>query len=275
MNLIQVIILSIIEGLTEFLPVSSTGHMMIAENLMGMQSTDFLKTFTVGIQLGAILSVVVFYFKRFFNFKSKNKSGLYGWNLYLLLIVGSLPAVVIGYFFNDYVDKLLDRTWIVVLALFLGGLLMVFLDRQKYSHERKILLPQALIIGFYQCLAMIPGTSRSMVTILGGMQQGLTRKQAAEFSFFLAIPIMFGATALKLYKGFTAIDGDVKGQLLQNIDMFLLGNAVAFVVALISIKFFIGFVSRYGFKVFGIYRIILSVVLGILMFYGIIPMTLN
>lgn len=274
MSIIEAVILSIVEGLTEFLPISSTGHMMIAENLMNMGSSDFLKTFTISIQLGAILSVVVFYFKRFFNFKSKNKSGLSGWRLYVLMIFGTLPAAVVGVLCEEYIDKLLDSTWIVVVMLFLGGLLMIFFDKERHGgYEKKIIIPQAFMIGIYQCFAMIPGTSRSMATILGGMQQRLSRKQAAEFSFFLAIPTMLGATSLKLYKSFSS--EAIKQQLIDNMDLLLIGNVIAFVVALLAIKFFIGFVSRYGFKIFGIYRIILSVILGVLMLLNVIPINLN
>lgn len=275
MSIIEVVILSIVEGLTEFLPISSTGHMMIAENLMNMESSDFLKTFTISIQLGAILSVVVFYFKRFFNFKSKNRSGLSGWRLYVLMIFGTLPAAVVGVLCEKYIDQLLDSTWIVVVMLFLGGLLMILFDKERYvvGYEKKIIIPQAFMIGIYQCFAMIPGTSRSMATILGGMQQRLSRKQAAEFSFFLAIPTMLGATSLKLYKSFSS--EAIRQQLIDNMDLLLIGNVIAFVVALLAIKFFIGFVSRYGFKIFGIYRIILSVILGVLMLLNVIPINLN
>lgn len=274
MSIIEVVILSIVEGLTEFLPISSTGHMMIAENLMNMESSDFLKTFTISIQLGAILSVVVFYFKRFFNFKSKNRSGLSGWRLYVLMIFGTLPAAVVGVLCEKYIDQLLDSTWIVVVMLFVGGVLMILFDRERYGgREREIVIPQAVMIGIYQCFAMIPGTSRSMATILGGMQQRLSRKQAAEFSFFLAIPTMLGATSLKLYKSFSS--EAIRQQLIDNMDLLLIGNVIAFVVALLAIKFFIGFVSRYGFKIFGIYRIILSVILGVLMLLNVIPINLN
>lgn len=274
MNIIEAVILSIVEGLTEFLPVSSTGHMMIAENLMDMQSSDFLKTFTVSIQLGAILSVVVFYFRRFFDFESENRSGLSGWRLYVLMIFGALPAAVVGLLCEKYIDRLLDSTWVVVVMLFVGGVLMILFDRERYGgRERKIVIPQAVMIGIYQCFAMIPGTSRSMATILGGMQQGLSRKQAAEFSFFLAVPTMLGATFLKLFKSFR--DDSVRQQLMDNVNILIIGNVVAFVVALLAIKFFVSFVSRYGFKVFGIYRIVLSVVLGVLMLLNVIPLTLN
>lgn len=276
MNILHTIILSIIEGITEFLPISSTGHMMIAENILGMKSSSFLKLFTVAIQLGAILSVVVFYFKRFFNFKKTSQAsmwGLSGWRLYILMVAGTIPAAVIGYLLNSRIEVLLDKTWIVVLMLFIGGIIMIFMD--KYIHNKKetrICIPQAIIIGFYQCLAMIPGTSRSMATILGGMSQGLSRRQAAEFSFFLAIPIMLGATVLEVYKSLK--DEVVRTELFQNMDKLLIGNAIAFIVALFAIKFFIGYVSKYGFRIFGVYRIVVSILLGILMLIGIIPTTL-
>lgn len=277
MTLFETIILSIVEGITEFLPISSTGHMMIAQNIMNMESSEFLKTFTVVIQLGSIMSVVVLYWKRFFriftNNKSKGDTYLSGWWLYALLILATLPAALIGFFLNDYIDSILSDTWIVAVMLFLGGILMIITD--KYNNkiiEKPISIPQALIIGFYQCISMIPGTSRSMVTILGGLQQGLSRRQATEFSFFLAIPTMFGATILKLYK--VLKNPVVYQDFVSNLDKLIIGNIIAFFVAMLAIKFFINFVSKYGFKGFGVYRIIISIVIGSLMFIGVLPVTL-
>lgn len=278
MTIIESIILGIVEGLTEFLPVSSTGHMMIAQNLMGMESSKFVNNFTIIIQLGAILSVVLVYYKRFFDFKNKNslayRWGLSGWNLYKLMIIGALPAAIIGVLLDDYIDTLLNSTWIVVIMLFLGGIVMLWMEKKfENKDEKKITEKQAFAIGFYQCLAMIPGTSRSMVSIMGAMERGLSRRQAAEFSFFLAVPTMVGATLLKVYSMIK--DELMLQELMDNMANLIVGSVVAFVVALLAIKFFISYVSKYGFKVFGIYRIIISILLGGLMLMGIIPFSLS
>ncbi len=284
MSILESIILAIVEGLTEFLPVSSTGHMILTEGVMQMQSTEYLKAFTVMIQFGAILAVPCLYFWRFIpnDLRPKSKrdeqtanvklDGLQGWRLYLLMIIGCLPAAVLGLLFNDQIDELLGNLWVVVAMLFLGGIVMVLMDRYFTNDKPKqVKETNAFIIGFYQCIAMIPGVSRSMATIFGGMQQGLTRKQAAEFSFFLALPTMFGATLLKGYKlykefGLTIFE--------ENWDTLLVGNVVAFIVALIAIKGFIGYVSKYGFKVFGYYRIVLALVFAGLML-GNVPIALT
>ncbi len=276
MSILESIILAIVEGLTEFLPVSSTGHMILTEGVMQMESTEYLKAFTVMIQFGAILAVPCLYFWRFIPNELRPKSkrveqgsetkfldGLQGWRLYLLMIIGCLPAAVLGLLFNDQIDELLGNLWVVIAMLFLGGIVMVLMDKYFTNEQPKVVKnTNAFVIGFYQCIAMIPGVSRSMATIFGGMQQGLTRKQAAEFSFFLALPTMFGATLLKGYKlykefGLTIFE--------ENWDTLLVGNVVAFIVALLAIKGFIGYVSRYGFKVFGYYRIVLSLVFAVLM----------
>lgn len=206
MTLLQSFILAVVEGLTEFLPVSSTGHMILTEGILGMESTPYLKAFTVMIQFGAILSVLVYYFRRFlpfpvFGLKPAEDTLLRGWSLYGMMLLGCIPAAVLGLLLNDYIDALLGSTWVVLAMLFLGGILMLYIDKLFPEHEERPLKPQnAVVIGLFQCLAMIPGVSRSMATIVGGMQQGLTRRQAAEFSFFLAIPTMAGATLLKGYK---------------------------------------------------------------------------
>lgn len=278
MNFLETIIIAIIEGLTEFLPVSSTGHMIVAESLLGVDSTPFVKAFTVMIQLGAILSVVIYYWRRFFDFSDKKSLaahwGLSGWNLYLLMFVGCIPAAVVGGFLNDYIDSLLSSTWIVVLMLFLGGLVMIWMDRRYIrSSERPIHPKNALMIGLYQCLAMVPGVSRSMATILGGLNEGLSRRQAAEFSFFLAVPTMLGATLLKAYKLWK--EPAHWQQLLDNVDLLIIGNVVAFLVAFAAIRFFIGYVSRYGFRAFGGYRIVISIVLAVLMLLNILPTSIG
>ena len=271
MTILESIILAIVEGLTEFLPVSSTGHMILTEGILGMESTAYLKAFTVMIQFGAILSVVVYYFRRFLPFpilglKPDPTTSLGGWRLYGLMIVGCIPAAILGALFNETIDTLLGSTWVVLGMLFLGGILMIYFDRIFTNKtERPVQVQNAFIIGLFQCLAMIPGVSRSMATIFGGMQQGLTRRQAAEFSFFLAVPTMFGATLLKGYKLYKGLGIEV---FQENWQTLLVGNIVAFVVALLAIKFFIEFVTKYGFRVFGYYRILLSVGVAIALLLG-------
>ena len=271
MTILESIILAIVEGLTEFLPVSSTGHMILTEGILGMESTAYLKAFTVMIQFGAILSVVVYYFRRFLPFpilglKPDPTTSLGGWRLYGLMIVGCIPAAILGALFNETIDTLLGSTWVVLAMLFLGGILMIYFDRIFTNKtERPVQVKNAFIIGLFQCLAMIPGVSRSMATIFGGMQQGLTRRQAAEFSFFLAVPTMFGATLLKGYKLYKELGVEV---FQENWQTLLIGNIVAFVVALLAIKFFIEFVTKYGFRVFGYYRILLSVGVAIALLLG-------
>ena len=271
MTILESIILAIVEGLTEFLPVSSTGHMILTEGILGMESTAYLKAFTVMIQFGAILSVVVYYFRRFLPFpilglKPDPTTSLGGWRLYGLMIVGCIPAAILGALFNETIDALLGSTWVVLGMLFLGGILMIYFDRIFTNKtERPVQVQNAFIIGLFQCLAMIPGVSRSMATIFGGMQQGLTRRQAAEFSFFLAVPTMFGATLLKGYKLYKELGVEV---FQENWQTLLIGNIVAFVVALLAIKFFIEFVTKYGFRVFGYYRILLSVGVAIALLLG-------
>ena len=271
MTILESIILAIVEGLTEFLPVSSTGHMILTEGILGMESTAYLKAFTVMIQFGAILSVVVYYFRRFLPFpilglNPDPTTSLGGWRLYGLMIVGCIPAAILGALFNDTIDTLLGSTWVVLGMLFLGGILMIYFDRIFTNKtERPVQVQNAFIIGLYQCLAMLPGVSRSMATIFGGMQQGLTRRQAAEFSFFLAVPTMFGATLLKGYKLYKELGVAV---FQENWQTLLIGNVVAFVVALLAIKFFIEFVTKYGFRVFGYYRILLSVGVAIALLLG-------
>ena len=271
MTILQSFILAIVEGLTEFLPVSSTGHMILTEGILGMESTAYLKAFTVMIQFGAILSVLVYYFRRFlpfpmFGLQPDSSTSLGGWSLYGLMILGCIPAAVLGLLLNDYIDTLLGSTWVVLVMLFLGGILMLYIDRLfPEKGERQLKPKNALIIGLFQCLAMIPGVSRSMATIVGGMQQGLTRRQAAEFSFFLAIPTMAGATLLKGYKLYKELGVEV---FRDNWDTLLVGNVVAFLVALLAIKFFIGFVSKYGFRFFGYYRIALALIVALALLLG-------
>lgn len=251
MTYLQAFIIAVIEGLTEFLPISSTGHMMIGTAILGMEATPFVKLFTVAIQLGAILSVVVLYFRRFFK----------SVDFYLKLVVAFIPAAIFGLLLGDYIDKALENLRGVALALFAGGIVLLFIDRwfknNRLDDEKDVTYPRALKIGLFQCLALWPGMSRSASTIIGGMVQGLTRKAAAEFSFFLAVPTMFAATAKKLldfYKDGLTLSGD-------EINLLVFGNVVAFVVALLAIKSFIGFLSKHGFRAFGWYRIIVGAIL--------------
>lgn len=277
MSIIEAIIIAIVEGLTEFLPVSSTGHMIIAQSLLGVESDEFVKAFTVIIQFGAILSVIVLYWKRFFRFseipaEAKGnfiKELYYRFEFYWKLLAGFAPAAVLGLIFSDKIDELLESVTVVAVMLVLGGILMLFVDKWFNRPEegpQKITYKNAFIIGFYQCIAMIPGVSRSMATIVGGMTRGLSRKNAAEFSFFLAVPTMAAATGYKMLKLFMS---DTGYELLkENIGVLIIGNVVAFVVALLAIKFFIGFVTKYGFKLFGWYRIIIGGILLILLLTG-------
>ena len=258
MNYLYAIILAIIEGITEYLPVSSTGHMIIASSFMQIASDDFTKLFTIVIQLGAILAVVILYWKRFFQ----------SMDFYFKLLVAFLPAVVLGLLFNDLIDELLESPIVVAISLIIGGFILLKVDDWFISNENKededveISYSTALKIGFYQCLAMIPGTSRSGASIVGGMTQKLSRKVAAEFSFFLAVPTMLGATAYKMYKYYKA-GFELSG---LQINYLIIGNIIAFIVALIAIKSFIDYLSKKGFKIFGYYRIALGVILLIIHF---------
>lgn len=254
MNIIHVLILALIEGLTEFLPVSSTGHLVVASALMGIGTDPFVKLFEIVIQLGAILAVVVLYFKRFFR----------SIDFYVKLVVGVLPAVVFGVLLKKYIDHLLESPLVVAVAFILGGIILLFVDEwfknPTVKEEKQISHITALKIGFFQCLAMIPGVSRSGATIVGGMTQKLSRKAAAEFSFFLAVPTMFGATIKDLYDFYkhTQISPDA---LSQDIQYLVIGSVVAFIIAMAAIKSFITYLEKKGFKMFGFYRILIGIVI--------------
>ena len=278
MTWIETVIIAIVEGLTEFLPVSSTGHMIITQNLLGIEQGDpFVHAFTFIIQFGAILSVVCLYWKRFFKLdNSPATEGSSLWQrlkhkyyFYWLLFVGVLPAVVIGLLAkkSGLLDWLLDSVEVVAVMLVVGGVFMLFCDRlfNKGSDERRVNEKRAFKIGLYQCISVIPGVSRSMATIVGGMAQGLTRKRAAEFSFFLAVPTMAGATLLDLLD---LVKEDAVWATPHNLWMLLLGCAVAFVVALAAMKWFVAFLTKYGFKAFGIYRIIVGAIIIVLLLTG-------
>lgn len=263
MDILEAIIIAIVEGLTEFLPVSSTGHMIIAEGLLGMQSTPFVKAFTVIIQFGAILSVVCLYWRRFFYPETMKTHGYTWWQaiwrFYLRLIVGVIPAVVLGLAFNDFIESNLGNVMLVAVMLIVGGVFMLFCDRifNKGTDATPLTYKRSFVIGLVQCISMIPGVSRSMATIVGGMSQRLTRKAAAEFSFFLAVPTMLGATCLELYKMISHGEGNILMEG-NNLEILIIGSVVAFVVAIAAIKFFISYVTKYGFKMFGWYRIIVG-----------------
>ncbi len=260
MTTIQNIIISIVEGLTEFLPVSSTGHMIITEKLLHVTEDDFTKVFTIAIQLGAILAVVVLYWRKFFDFKN--------WQFYAKIAVGVIPALILGFLFSKKIDALLESSTTVAISLLAGGIILLFIDNvfknPKIDTEKDVSFLNAIMIGIWQCIAMIPGVSRSAASIIGGMQQKLTRNAAAEFSFFLAVPTMLAATGYKLLKYYK----DYGGFSANEIKQLAIGNVVAFVVALLAIKFFIGFLKKHGFKIWGYYRIVVGIALLILIYTG-------
>lgn len=274
MDLFQAIILAIVEGLTEYLPVSSTGHMVVTSHLMGIGDQDFTKVFEVAVQLGAILAVVVLYWRKFFNFQR--------WQFYAKLIVAVIPALILGKLFNDKIDEMLESPTTVAISLLVGGVVLLFIDKlfnskseeQHIDQEEKLPYKNAFMVGLWQCLALVPGVSRSASSIIGGMQQKLTRKFAAEFSFFLAVPTMCAASGYSLFlkkwndtglKGYELITSSS-----NNLYAFIVGNIVAFVVAMLAIRFFIGFLQKKGFRLFGWYRIIAGIVLLILFYSGVV-----
>ncbi|MGX5818598.1 undecaprenyl-diphosphate phosphatase [Chitinophaga lutea] len=247
MSIIEAIIIAIVEGLTEFIPISSTGHMIITSSLMGINEDEFTKLFEVCIQLGAILAVVVLYWRKFFDFSRPA--------FYFKLILGALPALCVGYLLGDHIDALLERPEVVGITLFLGGFVLLFVDNW-FKHptvhtDEQLTYFQAIRIGLFQCIAMIPGVSRSAASIIGGMQQKLTRQLAAEFSFFLAVPTMAAATGYKILKHHEVLTAHP-----ENMKLLAIGNVVAFIVAMLAIKFFIGTLQKYGFKIWGYYRIL-------------------
>ena len=284
MSTIEAIIIAIVEGLTEFLPVSSTGHMIITSSLLGIEESEFTKVFEVAIQFGAILAVVILYWKKFIDFTR--------WQFYIKLMVGVIPALLFGFLFGDAIDALLESPLTVALSLLLGGIVLLFVDKwfpqpsrepsdlmgvevtrkELIQVDESLSFQKSFLIGLWQVLAMVPGVSRSAASIIGGMQQKLSRNFAAEFSFFLAVPTMFAATGYSLFvkkwgagarKGYELITDNQ-----QNLAAFIIGNVVAFIVAVLAIKFFITFLKRYGFRIFGMYRIIIGGILLILIFTG-------
>lgn len=259
MNIFQAVVLAIIEGITEFLPISSTGHMIIGSSVLGIAENEFVKNFTVIIQFGAILSVVVLYWRRFFK----------SIDFYIKLFVAFIPAAVIGLLAIDYIDMLLGNVIVVACTLLLGGIFLLFVDKifekNESNPESEPNIKSSFIIGVFQVIAMIPGVSRSAATIIGGLTQKLTRKAAAEFSFFLAVPTMFAATCYKLLKIYQSQTGFTS----HDIQILAVGNIVAFIVAMLAIKFFINFLTKHGFKVFGYYRIVIGIIILSMYFAGI------
>lgn len=260
MTVVQSIIIAIVEGITEFIPISSTGHMIIAEKLLNISDEGFNAVFTVAIQLGAILSVVVLYWKKFFDFSR--------WQFYVKLAVAVIPALIFGFLFSSKIEALLNSSRTVAISMLVGGIILLFIDNAfknpTVRNEREVPFLKAFVIGIWQCIAMIPGVSRSAASIIGGMQQRLTRSVAAEFSFFLAVPTMLAATVYKIYK-YTKEYGSFSS---EQIKLLTLGNVVAFLVALVAIKFFITMLKKYGFRMWGIYRVVVGLALLIMIYTG-------
>ena len=283
MDTLQAIIISIVEGITEFLPISSTGHMIITQKLLGIESTEFVKAFTVNIQFGAILSVVVLYWRRFIPQRIPIDAGVItgkgfvgfintklhefdpAITFYLKLFVAFLPAAIIGFTLSDYIDSLLENVVVVAISLVLGGIVLLFIDNMfgEAEADQDVTYKKALKIGFFQCIAMIPGVSRSAATIIGGMASKLTRQNAAEFSFFLAVPTMFAASAYKLLKDYQIL---LEG---NNLYILVVGNVASFIVAMLSIKYLMKYLTNHGFRVFGWYRIVVGAVILILLAMGV------
>lgn len=258
MTIFQSIIIGIIEGITEFIPISSTGHMIIAEKLLKIEDSSFNTVFTVAIQLGAILSVVVLYWRKFFDFSR--------WQFYIKLMIAVVPALILGLLFASEIDKLLNSSLTVAISMLAGGIVLLFIDKSFKNpvihDEKEVSYTKGFIIGIWQCLAMIPGVSRSAASIIGGMQQKLTRSAAAEFSFFLAVPTMLAATVYKIFhyiKNNGAFTSD-------QIKILTIGNIIAFAVALFAIKFFITMLKKYGFRIWGIYRVLVGIILLIMLY---------
>ncbi len=272
MDLIKAVVIAIVEGLTEYLPISSTAHMIFTSSIFGIAQDEFVKMFQVSIQFGAILAVVAVYWKKFLNFKNLN--------FYLKLACAVVPALVLGKLFDDKIEAILEKPLPIAIVLIIGGIILLFVDKwftnPTIHTEQEITLPKAIVIGFWQCLAMMPGTSRSAASIIGGMQQKLSRSAAAEFSFFLAVPTMLAVTAYSIFlkdwnyngvpqKGYKMITSST-----ENTVMFVVGNLVAFIVAVIAIKFFINFLKKYGFRMWGYYRIVAGAIMIALILSGVI-----
>lgn len=272
MSILDAIIIAIVEGITEFLPISSTGHMIITSSILGIEKEEFTKLFEIAIQFGAILAVVILYARKFFQFTK--------WQFYAKLIIGVIPALVLGFLFSDQIDQLLESPLVVAIMLLAGGFILLVIDnvfnKPTIKKDTEITYLQSFIVGLWQCIAMIPGVSRSAASIIGGMQQKFTRNLAAEFSFFLAVPTMMAAAVYSVFvKTWSQSGVDRKGYEIifetnENTMAFFAGNLMAFIVAILAIRFFIEYLQKYGFKLFGWYRIIAGLLLLILVLTGVI-----
>ena len=265
MSILEAIIIAIVEGLTEFIPVSSTGHMIITQHLLGVQNSAFVKLFVVNIQLGAILSVVILFWKRLFDFRNLIELR----RVYLMVSIAFVPAAIFGFCFSDFIDSMLESPLTIGISLFVGGVVLIFVDKIFKVSNNDHVFPdgkQSLVIGLCQCISMIPGVSRSAATIIGGLSQGLSRKVAAEFSFFLAIPTMLGATLLKMKTTYD-VAPEIFSQI-DNIKLLIAGNLVAFIVGAVAIKFFVGYLSRHGMAMFGWYRMVVGIIIIALFLSG-------
>lgn len=277
MTIVEAVVIAIVEGLTEFLPISSTGHMIITSSLLGIQKDEFTKVFEVSIQFGAILAVVILYGRKFFLPKA---FGINRWQFYAKLIIGVIPALVLGYLFADKIDQWLESPTVVAITMLVGGIVLLFIEtvfkKPTIESDDQISFGKAFIVGLWQTISMIPGVSRSAATIIGGMQQKFTRYLAAEFSFFLAVPTMFAATIHSLFvkewmqEGVARKGYKIIMETSQNTMAFIIGNVVAFVVAMLAIRFFINYLKVYGFRIFGIYRILAGIILLVLLLTGVI-----
>jgi undecaprenyl-diphosphatase len=268
MSFFQSIILAIVEGITEFLPISSTGHMVLTATAFGIEKEAFTKLFIETIQFGAIISVIVLYWRKFFDFRKLN--------LYVKLVIAVIPAVIVGVLLKEHIDNMLEKPVFIAVITLLGGILLLFVDKwfnkETTTDVDKVTYKKSFIIGVFQLMAIIfPGFSRSAATIIGGMQQKLTRKVAAEFSFFLAVPTLAGAFAKSIWDTYRHTPGILTS---QHIQILALGNIIAFIVAMIAIKSFITILTKYGFKAFGYYRILLGVIILLLLALG-IPLTIS
>jgi undecaprenyl-diphosphatase len=262
MSLIQAIILAIVEGITEFLPVSSTGHMALVASFMNIEKDSFTKLFIENIQFGAIISVLLIYWRKFIDFKS--------YRFYLKLLIAFIPSAIVGLLIKKHVDNVLEKPMFIAIVMFFGGILLIFVDQwfkgSALEKEEQITYKKSLVIGCFQLLAIIlPGFSRSAATIIGGMQQKLTRKLAAEFSFFLAVPTLAGAFAKSLWDAYKKTPEILDH---HNVMMLITGNAIAFIIAIIAIKAFIAYLTKHGFRVFGYYRIIVGLAIILLLIFG-------
>jgi undecaprenyl-diphosphatase len=268
MSYLQALIIAIVEGITEFLPISSTGHMVLTASALGIEKDAFTKLFIETIQFGAIISVIILYWRKFFDFRKLN--------LYIKLVVAFIPAAIVGILLKEHIDMMLEKPVFIAVITLLGGILLLFVDKwfnkEETTNVDNVTYKKSFIIGVFQLLAIIlPGFSRSAATIIGGMQQKLNRKTAAEFSFFLAVPTLAGAFAKSIWDTYQHTPEMLTT---QNMQVLAFGNVIAFIVAMIAIKSFISYLTKYGFKAFGYYRIVLGAIILLLVAFG-IPLTIS